>query len=66
MEFLRWAARLAGLIGVVLTLVAGLSRLSGRYSLGTYQAITVLQAGTAMMVLGCLLYLASAAERRMS
>ena len=42
MEFLRWAARLAGLIGVVLTLLAGLSRLSGRYSLGTYQAITVL------------------------
>ena len=66
MEFLRWAARLAGLIGVVLTLLAGLSRLSGRYSLGTYQAITVLQAGTAMMVLGCLLYLASTAERRMS
>jgi hypothetical protein len=66
MEFMRWAARLAGLIGVVLTLVAGLSRLSGRYSLGTYQAITVLQAGTAMMVLGCLLYLASTAERRMS
>ena len=66
MEFLRWAARLAGLIGVVLTLLAGFSRLSGRYSLGTYQAITVLQAGTAMMVLGCLLYLASTAERRMS
>ena len=66
MEFLRWAARIAGLIGVVLSLVAGLSRLSGRYSLGTYQAITVLQAGTAMMVLSCLLYLASTAERRMS
>ena len=66
MELLRWVARIAGLIGVVLTLVAGLSRLSGRYSLGTYQAITVLQAGTAMMVLSCLLYLASTAERRMS
>ena len=46
MELLRWAARIAGLIGVVLSLVAGLSRLSGRYQLGTYQAITVLQAGT--------------------
>jgi|KBSSwiStaDraftv2_1062776.scaffolds.fasta_scaffold724563_1 hypothetical protein len=66
MELLRWVARIAGLIGVVLTLVAGLSRLSGRYSLGTYQAITVLQAGTAMMVLSCLSYLASTAERRMS
>jgi len=66
MELLRWVARIAGLIGVVLTLVAGLSRLSGRYSLGTYQAITVLQAGTALMVLSCLSYLASTAERRMS
>jgi hypothetical protein len=66
MELLRWAARIAGVIGVVLSLVAILSRLSGRYTLGSYQAITVLQAGTAMMVLGCLLYVASTAERRTS
>jgi|SoiMethySBSTD1v2_1073268.scaffolds.fasta_scaffold5716886_1 hypothetical protein len=66
MDLLRWAARIAGLIGVVLSVVAGLSRVSGRYQLGDYQVITVLQAGTTAMVLGCLLYLASIAERRMS
>ena len=66
MDLLRWAARIAGLIGVVLSVVAGLARVSGRYQLGDYQVITVLQAGTTAMVLGCLLYLASIAERRMS
>ena len=44
MELFRWAARIAGLIGVVLSVVAGLSRLSGHYQLGSYQAITVLAA----------------------
>ena len=66
MELLRWAARIAGVIGVVLTAVAGLSRLSGRYEVGNFQALTVLQAGTTVMVLSCLLYLASIAERRTS
>jgi hypothetical protein len=66
MKLLRWAARSAGLIGVILSIVAGLSRVSGRYQLGGYQAITLLQAGTTVMVLGCLLYLASIAERRTS
>ena len=66
MELLRWAARIAGVIGVVLSVVAGLSRLSGRYEVGSFQALTVLQAGTTAMVLSCLLYLASIAERRAS
>ena len=66
MELLRWAARIAGLIGVVLSVAAGLTRLSGNYQLGDYQAITVLQAGTTAMVLSCLLYLASIGERRTS
>jgi hypothetical protein len=66
MDLLRWAARIAGSIGVVLSVVAGLARVSGRYELGNYQAITVLEAGTTAMVLGCLLYLASIAERRTS
>ena len=66
MELLRWAARIAGVIGVVLSVIAGLSRLSGRYEVGSFQALTVLQAGTTAMVLSCLLYLASIAERRAS
>ena len=66
MELLRWAARIAGVMGVVLSVVAGLSRLSGRYEVGNFQALTVLQAGTTAMVLSCLLYLASIAERRTS
>jgi len=66
MELLRWAARIAGSIGVAMSLIAGLSRLSGMYQLGSYQVTTVLQAGTTAMVFGCLLYLASMAERRTS
>ncbi|HJY34769.1 MAG TPA: hypothetical protein VJ260_07940 [Vicinamibacterales bacterium] len=66
MELLRWTARIAGLIGIVLSIGACLSRLSGRYQLGSYQVLTVLQAGTTVMVLGCLLYLAFIAERRTS
>ena len=49
-----------------MSLIAGLSRLSGMYQLGSYQVTTVLQAGTTAMVFGCLLYLASMAERRTS
>lgn len=66
MELLHWAARIAGLIGVVVSVVACLARLSGRYEVGNYQPITLLQAGTMAMVLGCLLYVASIAERSTS
>jgi len=61
--FLLWIGRLAGLVGVLLTAVALVVRLTGSYELGSFQVLTVLQAGTAAMVLACLGYVASSAER---
>lgn len=63
-ELLLWVGRLAGLAGALLCGVAGAARLSGSYQLGSYQALTVLDAGTAVMVLGCLAYVAALAEAR--
>lgn len=58
--------RLAGLVGVVLCVIAGIAgavRLSGAYWLGGFQVITLLQAGIASMVLGCLCLLMVLLER---
>lgn len=61
---LMWVGRLAGLAGALLCGVAGAARLSGAYQLGSYQALTVLDAGTALMVMGGLAYAAALAESR--
>lgn len=61
---LLWVGRLAGLAGALLCAVAGAARLSGSYQLGSYQALTVLDAGTALMVMGGLAYVAALAESR--
>jgi hypothetical protein len=60
---LMWIGRLVGLLGVGLSVVAIAARLVGSYQLGNFQALTVLEAGTAAMVMGCLAYIASLAER---
>ncbi len=61
---LLWAGRLAGLAGVLVTLLAFAVRAQGRYVLGNYQAGTLLMVGIALMVIGCLAYVGSIAERR--
>lgn len=61
---LLWIGRLAGLAGVLLCGVAVAARLSGSYELGSFQALTLLDAGTAAMVMACLAYLALLAEGR--
>ncbi len=61
---LLWIGRLAGSLGAVLSAMALATRLAGSYQLGSFQALTVLEAGTAAMVVGCLAYVASLAERR--
>ena len=60
---LLWIARAAGLAGALLTVVAGVARVGGVYQIGSFQVVTLLQAGTAGMVLGCLAYLTVLAER---
>ena len=63
-RFLLWVGRLAGFLGVLICAVAIVARLSGMYGIIGFQVGTVLQAGVATMVLGCLGYLALLARRK--
>jgi hypothetical protein len=60
---LLWAGRALGAIGVALTAVSVATRLGGTYAIGSFQVLTVLNAGVAAMVGGCLAYVAMLAER---
>jgi len=57
-NLLRWTGRSAGLIGVLLCTVSVVTRAAGVFVVGGFQVGTVLQAGMAAMILGCLAYLA--------
>jgi hypothetical protein len=59
---LVWVGRLAGALGVLVSLVAVLARASGSFQVGSFQALTLLEAGTSAMVLGGLAYVASMAD----
>ena len=60
---LLWIGRLAGVLGVAIVLVAVGSRLSGLYLVGRFQVGTLLQAGIAVTVIGCVAYLEVVAAR---
>jgi hypothetical protein len=59
---LLWMGRTGGVVGVILCAVAVAVRLRGEFSLGGFQVGTLLLAGMAAVLLGCLGYLASLAE----
>ena len=63
-SLLLWVGRLGGAVGVFLCAVAVLVRLRGVYGLAGFQVGTVLLAGMAAMLVGCLGYLAAIAEFR--
>ncbi len=54
---LLWIGRLAGALGVLLSLIAVGARLAGAFWIAGFQAGTLLQAGMAAMLLGCLAHL---------
>ena len=60
---LRWIGRLGGAAGLVLCAAAVLMRLRGVYNFAGFQIGTLLLAGIAVMLVGCLAYLAAIAER---
>lgn len=47
----------SAIVGVLLCAVAGVARVSGSYVVLNFEAMTLLQAGTALMVLACLIRL---------
>jgi hypothetical protein len=57
-QLLRWTGRIAGIIGLLLCMAAVLARAAGSFVVGNLQVGTMLQAGMAAMILGCLAYLA--------
>lgn len=56
-DFLLWIGRLAGIVGVLIAVVAGATRSTGAYALGSFQAGTLLLVGIAAMIAGCLCFL---------
>ena len=63
-KFLLWVGRLAGLLGVLVCVVAITGRMGGTWGIFYFQIGTIFQAGIALMVLGCLGYLALLARRK--
>ena len=56
-DFLLWVGRLAGMVGVLISAIAGATRGAGVYALGNFQAGTLLLVGMAAMIAGCLCFL---------
>jgi hypothetical protein len=56
-DFLLRIGRLVGIVGVVICAVAGATRGTGAYALGSFQAGTLLLVGMAAMIAGCLCFL---------
>ncbi len=63
-RMLLWAGRPCGLLGLVLMLLAIGVRAGGQFHVGPLAVGTVLQGAVAVMVAGCLAYVAALAERR--
>ena len=63
-SLLVWVGRLGGSLGVVLCAASVLLRLRGIFTVAGFQIGTLLLAGVAAMLLGCLGYLAVLVERR--
>ncbi|MCP5158169.1 MAG: hypothetical protein H6975_01940 [Gammaproteobacteria bacterium] len=54
---LLWIGRSAGMVGVIICLIATSARLAGAFWVGGFQAGTLFLAGIAAMTLGCLAHL---------
>ncbi len=63
-ELLVWIARVAAIGGIGTMLLAVGGRLGGAYWLAGFQIGTILQAGMAMTLVGCLGYVAALVECR--
>lgn len=53
-KILGLTGSLAGIVGALLCLVAGLARVSGAYHLASFEATTLFEVGAGLMVFACL------------
>ena len=61
-NLLLWVGRIGGTVGALICVCAALARMRGVYVFAGLQVGTLLLAGMAAMLLGCLGYLAAVAE----
>ena len=61
-NLLRWAGRLAGIVGTLLAVFAVITRLGGAYMVGGFQTGTLLLAATCALAFACLSYVAILVE----
>lgn len=59
-----WLGRIVGIVGLVLCALAVLTRITGHYTLGAFQAGTILLAGIAALAAACFLLLWSGGAQR--
>ena len=62
-QLMVFASRAAGILGVLLCLVAGVSRLTGNYYVAGVEATTLFMVGIGLMVFACFLRLESLGNR---
>jgi hypothetical protein len=62
-NLLLWIGRIGGIAGALTCGIAVLARIGGVYGVAGFQVGTMLLAGMAAMLVGCLGYLAAVAER---
>jgi hypothetical protein len=51
--FMLWIGRVSAAVGALLCIVAVALRISGRFFFGSFQVVTLLTAGIAVMVAAC-------------
>jgi hypothetical protein len=61
-KLLLWTGRTAGVVGVLVCGGSVVLRAAGNFYVGGYQVGTMLQAGMAALLVGCLAYVAALAE----
>lgn len=64
MNQIALAGKLLGIIGIVMCIVGGITRLTGHYTLGGFPAITLFEGGTGVVVAGCFFLLWALVTRR--
>ncbi len=62
---LLWIGRVAGIVGALVAVAAVLLRAQGSFTVANFQTGTLLQAAIALMLIGCLGYVAAVGERSM-
>ena len=63
-SLLLWIARVAAVVGILICAVAVATRLSGEFIMLSIQTGTLFQAGMAVMLVGCLSFLAVLTRRQ--